>query len=203
LPIFTKRGCNAGACHGKAGGQNGFRLSLLGFEPTLDHETLVKEGRGRRLFPASPDRSLLLQKAVARVPHGGGKRLDPDSSEYRLIRRWIGLGMPVGRPTDPTVASIEVYPRRRIMKRGATHQLAVKARYTDGSSEDVTRWAQFQTNDPEVASAEHPVPGRDHWGNVMSVPAAGGGFARGRVVGASNSRGESPRTDLSGPRTCW
>jgi hypothetical protein len=38
-----------------------------------------------------------------------------------------------------------------------------------------------------------PVPGRDHWGNVMSVLAAGGGFARGRVVGASNARGEVPK----------
>mgnify|MGYP001272030234 CR=1 FL=1 len=32
-PIFTKAGCNSGGCHGKSGGQNGFRLSLLGFEP--------------------------------------------------------------------------------------------------------------------------------------------------------------------------
>jgi Protein of unknown function (DUF1501) len=37
-----------------------------------------------------------------------------------------------------------------------------------------------------------PVPGRDHWGNVMSVLVAGGGFARGQVVGASNARGERP-----------
>ena len=43
--------CNSGGCHGKASGQNGFRLSLLGFEPALDYETLVNEGRGRRLFP--------------------------------------------------------------------------------------------------------------------------------------------------------
>lgn len=154
VPIFTKQGCNAGACHGKSGGQNGFRLSLLGFEPDLDYETLVKEGRGRRLFPASPEQSLLLLKAVARVPHGGGKRLDPGSSEYRLVRRWIGLGMPVGSSTDPTVARIEIYPERRIMPRGTTQRLVVTAYYTDGSSEDVTRWAQFQSNDPEVASVE-------------------------------------------------
>jgi hypothetical protein len=154
LPIFTKQGCNAGGCHGKASGQNGFRLSLLGFEPALDYETLVKEGRGRRLFPAAPDQSLLLLKAAARMPHGGGKRLDPDSSEYRLIRRWISLGMPVGKATDPTVSRIEIYPRQRIMPRGRTQQLVVTAHYTDGSSEDVTRWAQFQSNDPEVASVE-------------------------------------------------
>ena len=27
VPIFTKHGCNGGGCHGKSGGQNGFRLS--------------------------------------------------------------------------------------------------------------------------------------------------------------------------------
>ncbi len=54
VPIFTKLGCNSGGCHGKSGGQNGFALSLLGFYPEDDFEFLVKEARGRRLFPASP-----------------------------------------------------------------------------------------------------------------------------------------------------
>src|SRR6266853_6762240 len=76
VPIFTKAGCNAGGCHGKASGQNGFKLSLLGFEPAEDYEHLTKEARGRRLFPAAPDRSLLVQKATAILPHGGGKRID-------------------------------------------------------------------------------------------------------------------------------
>ncbi|HEY3148610.1 MAG TPA: hypothetical protein VGJ75_19780, partial [Dongiaceae bacterium] len=72
VPIFTKAGCNGGGCHGKSAGQNGFRLSLLGFEPAEDYEHLVKEARGRRLFPAAPDRSLLLLKGTAALPHGGG-----------------------------------------------------------------------------------------------------------------------------------
>jgi hypothetical protein len=84
VPIFTKTGCNAGGCHGKSSGQNGFRLSLLGFEPTEDYEHLVKEARGRRLFPAAPDRSLLLLKGTAAMPHGGGKRLEPDSDDSLL-----------------------------------------------------------------------------------------------------------------------
>ncbi len=79
VPIFTKLGCNGGGCHGKASGQNGFRLSLLGFEPAEDYEHLVMEARGRRLFPAAPDRSLLLQKATGKVPHGGGARMTEDS----------------------------------------------------------------------------------------------------------------------------
>jgi hypothetical protein len=154
VPILTKHGCNAGGCHGKASGQNGFRLSLLGFEPSLDYETLVKEGRGRRLFPAAPDQSLFLLKATGKLPHGGGKRLDPRSSEYRLIRRWIAMGMPVGQASDPTLARITVDPPQRVLPRGSTQQLVVTAHYTDGASEDVTRWVQYQSNDTEVANVE-------------------------------------------------
>src|SRR4051794_27708694 len=84
-PLFTKYSCNGGGCHGKSGGQNGFRLSLLGFEPKEDYEYLVKEGRMRRIFPAAPDQSLLLLKATSRLPHGGGARIDYDSAAYRLI----------------------------------------------------------------------------------------------------------------------
>ena len=152
VPIFSKLGCNSGGCHGKSSGQNGFRLSLLGFEPLVDYETLVKEGRGRRLFPAAPDQSLLLTKAIAKVPHGGGRKMEPGSHEYRVISRWIAAGMPFGKATDPSVASIEVYPNTRVLPRGTKQQLMVTARYTDGSSEDVTRWAQYQSNDTDVAA---------------------------------------------------
>jgi hypothetical protein len=152
VPIFTKLGCNSGGCHGKASGQNGFKLSLLGFEPELDYDALVKEGRGRRLFPAAPAESLLLKKATARMPHGGGRRLGPGSHEERLIARWIAAGMPRGRPDEPTVARIEVYPAARVLPRGARQQLLVTAVYTDGRTEDVTRWAQYQSNESEVAA---------------------------------------------------
>ncbi|MFM7102800.1 MAG: Ig domain-containing protein, partial [Verrucomicrobiota bacterium] len=94
VPIFTKNGCNGGGCHGKAAGQNGFRLSLLGFEPAEDYEHLLREARGRRLFPAAPERSLLLTKGTAELPHGGGKRLDRASDDYRRLTRWIAQGMP-------------------------------------------------------------------------------------------------------------
>src|SRR3954470_16612551 len=73
VPIFTKAGCNAGGCHGKASGQNGFKLSLLGFEPAEDYEHIVREARGRRVFPAAPEQSLLLTKSINSTPHGGGR----------------------------------------------------------------------------------------------------------------------------------
>ena len=151
VPIFTKTGCNGGGCHGKSAGQNGFRLSLLGFEPEEDYEHLVKESRGRRLFPAAPDRSLLLLKGAAVLPHGGGKRLDPDSDDYRLLVRWMAQGMPYGRKDDPTVAHIEVLPKARVMSLGSEQQLVVLAHYSDGSVEDVTRGALYEPNDKDMA----------------------------------------------------
>jgi len=151
VPIFTKLGCNGGGCHGKSGGQNGFRLSLLGFHPEDDYEYLVKESRGRRVSTASPTESLLLQKAVGRMPHGGGKRLEPGDHEYQLLTRWIEQGMPFGTDDDPTVTSIECRPAGRLMERGSEQQIVVLARYSDGTVEDVTRMALFEPNDTEMA----------------------------------------------------
>src|SRR2546425_85685 len=127
VPIFTKAGCNGGGCHGKSSGQNGFRLSLLGFEPSEDYEHLVKEARGRRLFPAAPDRSLLLLKGTATLPHGGGKRLEVGSDDYKLLVRWIAQGMPYGKTNDPTVARIEVFPKERTLPLDGEQQLVVLA----------------------------------------------------------------------------
>ncbi|MBT4863722.1 MAG: DUF1549 domain-containing protein, partial [Planctomycetaceae bacterium] len=150
-PIFTKLGCNSGGCHGKASGQNGFKLSLLGFYPDDDYEFLVKEARGRRLFPPAPDSSLLIMKSLGRSPHGGGKRMEVGSYEHRMMYRWIEQGMPKGSPTDPTVAGIECLPKGRILDRGSDQQITVVATYSDGTTEDVTRMALFEANDTEMA----------------------------------------------------
>ena len=151
VPIFTKVGCNSGGCHGKSGGQNGFALSLLGFIPEFDYQTLVKENRGRRLLPSAPDFSLLLLKATGTMAHAGGKRMEVGSDEYKLIRRWIAGGAPMGSPADPTVAKITIYPEQRIISRQNRQQFAVFAHYTDGSVIDVTRRAQYESNDPDIA----------------------------------------------------
>jgi hypothetical protein len=151
VPIFTKLGCNSGGCHGKASGQNGFKLSLLGYEPEVDYSALVREARGRRLMPAGPDSSLLLLKASGGVAHGGGKRMEVGSDEYRLIRRWIASGVPVGAKTDPVVQHISVVPEHRVLSRHNRQQFAVYAHYSDGSVEDITRRAQYDSNDQEIA----------------------------------------------------
>ena len=151
VPVFSKLGCNGGGCHGKSGGQNGFKLSLLGFYPEDDFEFLRKESRGRRIFPAAPSESLLLTKATGRNPHGGGKRMTTDSYEYRMLVRWIEQGMPYGNSEDPHVVSIKCYPEARVMLQNTEQQISVIATYSDGSTEDVTRMALYEPNDSEMA----------------------------------------------------
>jgi hypothetical protein len=152
VPIFAKLSCNSGGCHGKIAGQNGFRLSLLGFDPAFDYDNLLKEGRGRRVFPAAPDSSLLLTKMTGSVAHGGGKKTEVGSEEYKIIRRWIASGLPYGSPSDPTLTKITVYPESRVIDRKSRQQLAVYAHYSDGSVEDVTRRAQYESNDTDLAT---------------------------------------------------
>ena len=152
MPVLTKAGCNAGVCHAKAGGgQNGFQLSLLGFEPHEDFAHLVLEGRGRRLFPAAPDESLLLKKASGRLPHRGGIRLPVDSEGYRTLRNWIAQGTPLNEAAA-TVISLEVQPSQGKVEVGKTVQLKSIAHYSDGSTRDVTDWALYESNDDAMVS---------------------------------------------------
>lgn len=154
VPVFSKLSCNSGGCHGKSGGQNGFALSLLGFQPADDYDFLVKEGRGRRVFPAAPEQSLLLRKAAGTLPHGGGKLLRPGDENYQLLLDWIHQGMPYGSEKDRVVARLEIFPATRIMSRQSSQRLRVTATFNDGRSEDVSRFVQFQSNDDAVASVD-------------------------------------------------
>jgi hypothetical protein len=148
MPLLTKAGCNQGVCHAKAiSGQNGFRLSLLGFEPAEDHEHLVHESRGRRVNVAAPDESLLLAKASGRLPHGGGLRIAADSADYALLRRWIAAGAPLKIPGEPAIAALELEPATRVAAAGDTFALRVAARYADGSVRDVTSTALYEPSD--------------------------------------------------------
>ena len=152
MPILGKFACNASGCHGKAEGQNGFKLSVFGFDPPADYRALTQESRGRRVFPAAPERSLLLRKASGGAPHGGGVRITADRPEYETLRRWIGEGLPLGSKEDPTVVNIELTPRERQLGLGQTQQLRVVAEMSDGRKQDVTRLARFQSNHDSLAS---------------------------------------------------
>ena len=140
VPIFTKLGCNTGGCHGKASGQNGFKLSLLGFEPGEDYEYLVKEGRGRRLFPAAPDaKPAAAQSRSTPCPTAAASGWTPTRTSTGCSSAGSSRACPTASPTDPTVARIEVMPAERSMQRGSEQQITVLAHYSDGSIEDVTR----------------------------------------------------------------
>ncbi|MFM2002122.1 MAG: hypothetical protein RI963_1548 [Planctomycetota bacterium] len=151
VPIFTRLGCNAGGCHGKSDGQNGFKLSLLGFYPDEDYEYIVHESLGRRVFPAEPEFSLLLLKPANLLPHGGGKRMAPGTYEWDLIVSWIRQGMPYGSESDAKLQRIEIIPSVRRMHFNTSQQLSVIGHYSDGTKRDVTRLASYESNQPDMA----------------------------------------------------
>jgi hypothetical protein len=152
VPILSRYGCNSSGCHGKAEGQNGFKLSVFGFDPAADHRALAMEGRGRRVFPASPDQSLLLLKAAGGMPHGGGLRIPPERPEYQTLRQWIAEGCPVGAADAPRAVKIEVSPDQQTLSLGQSQPLVVTATYSDGRTRDVTPLARFQSNHEGLAS---------------------------------------------------
>jgi len=154
IPVFTKMGCNQGSCHGALAGKNGFKLTLRGYDPELDYDTLTRQSVGRRVSLADPASSLLLKKATFALPHGGGKRFGHDSLEYRVVSEWIANGAPPPKEDDPDVTALEVHPRRAVLTTGAEQQLVVRARYSDGRVEDVTRWVKFSSNNEGVANVD-------------------------------------------------
>ena len=176
VPILSRYGCNSGGCHGKAGGQNGFQLSLFGFDNDFDYDAIAKEGRGRRIFATSTSRSMLLAKATGTSPHGGGSRFDRDSEAGQFIQRWIELGAPASSPDSPRVVKLHVTPTERVLSRDGQQQLAVTAEYSDGSRRDVTRQSEFSSN-------LDPVAGVDEDGFVTATGQSGEAAIMARYVG--------------------
>ena len=165
LPILTKAGCNSGGCHGKAEGQNGFKLSIFGFDADADHDALVSEGRGRRVHLSAPEHSILLRKATAEMPHGGGARIAKDSVWYQRLRRWIAEGARDAPAPDSEVTAINVFPAEVEMLPGTSQQLQVTAITAGGSQRCVTVEAEYQSNAEDIATAD-----RDGLITVSEVP---------------------------------
>lgn len=153
-PLLTARGCNAGPCHGKARGQNGFALSLLGFDSDMDFHAIVKEARGRRLFPSAPDQSLLVLKATGELPHGGGIRIERDSDDYRELIEWIREGTARITTQDPRLESISISPKPHPMTVGQVVNLNVTAHYSNGTVRDITETCAYQSNEASVISVK-------------------------------------------------
>jgi Protein of unknown function (DUF1553)/Protein of unknown function (DUF1549) len=155
-PLLTRFGCNAGACHGKARGQNGFALSLLGFDADFDYQAIIEEARGRRVLPAAPEHSLLLRKPAGQMPHGGGKRFNVDSPHYQLLLAWLRGGALRTPATAPKIVRVVTEPESRSLAPGESFQLRVFAEYSDGSRREVTDGCAFQSNDSAAAQLAAP-----------------------------------------------
>ncbi|HEV3486082.1 MAG TPA: Ig-like domain-containing protein, partial [Vicinamibacterales bacterium] len=152
IPVLSKAGCNSGPCHGALAGKNGFKLTLRGYDPEVDYVTLTRQAAARRIDKVDPARSLMLLKPTLAVAHGGGKRLVPGSPEYRVIAQWIAAGTPAPADWDPVMTRLEVFPASARLKPGDTQPILVRAHFSDGHAEDVTRWAKFASNEGSVAS---------------------------------------------------
>lgn len=152
MPVLTAAGCNTGSCHGSARGQDGFHLSLFGYDPKGDHFRLTREMPGRRINLALPKDSLLLTKAIEAVPHTGGKLFDADSASYRVLLEWLQSGAKYDEKEIVLPTSIEVRPTEVVLKgAGEKLPLTVRAIYSDGSDRDVTPLTTFSTsNDNSV-----------------------------------------------------
>lgn len=159
IPVMTKMGCNQGACHGALAGKNGFKLTLRGYDPDADYDTLTRASVGRRVSLADPAASLIVAKPSFAIPHGGGKRFAKGSLEYRVIEEWIAAGAPPPLAKDVQIRGLEVFPAAAALAPEAEQQLVVRARYSDGHSEDVTRWVKYSSSNEGAATV-------DDWGRV-------------------------------------
>jgi hypothetical protein len=206
VPTLTRLGCSQGPCHGAQSGKGGFKLSLRGYAPELDWVWITRQLGGRRISREAPERSLLLRKPLTEVPHVGGKRLDKNSREYRLLLAWLRAGAPGPNDKEPGVARLMVLPGDRAgLRAGDKQRLVVRAVYSDGRVEDVTHRALFTSNDLAVASVDETGlvtqkrPGetaviasyRDKLGKVVVQRAVPAGRARAGVRRPQQLRGRS------------
>ena len=162
MPVLFRAGCNSGTCHGSSRGKDGFMLSLFGYDASGDYFRLTEEMIGRRINVASPKDSLLLLKATGKVPHTGGKRFDEGSPYYKTLLSWIEAETPNDPPDVPVPVDITLQPQRLQFITGEVQQknsdkssaLRVTARYSDGSTRDVTNLSLFQSNNPDTATID-------------------------------------------------
>jgi Protein of unknown function (DUF1553)/Protein of unknown function (DUF1549) len=154
MPLLAKAGCAAGSCHAKADGQNGFKLSVFNYDLKSDFAEIVKEGRGRRVFPAAPEESLLLLKSTLAIEHGGGQRIEPGSPTHETLLRWIRGGMIYQHTNEPGLVRVEVAPHDQQYKKGAKQPLRVTAHYSDDSTRDVTALADYASSDKEISAVD-------------------------------------------------
>jgi hypothetical protein len=191
-PLFTRLGCNQGACHGKGAGQNGFRLSLRGYAPELDHEWLTHEFTGRRISTVVPEESPLLRKPLGLATHEGGKLFASGSRAHHLLADWLRAGMPGPSKDDPDLRRLEILPGNRTLRPGDEQQLLVVAEYSDGRRRDVTWLSRFDSNDAGMAEVNASGIIHVHLHGETAIRAAFGGLVAVLIVTAPNDQAIDP-----------
>ncbi len=153
-PILSRHGCNMGSCHGALAGKGGFRLSLLGYDSESDFFNITRQDRGRRIDLKNPAASLIVAKPSGGIEHKGGVRIPADSEDYQILARWIAGGASGPREDVPTLARVEVVPEAVELQRGDEQQLLVRAHYSNGRIEEVTRWVKYTSSDEAVVMVD-------------------------------------------------
>jgi hypothetical protein len=144
MPVFTRAGCNAGACHGTSRGKDGFHLSLFGYDPDGDYFRLTREQIGRRINPAIPQESLIVQKGLGAVTHTGGVRFGTNSGLCQTLVGWLAAGATNDPPGVAKVTGIEIFPTSAVLEASNSLQrFIVQAHYSDATTRDVTPLAVF------------------------------------------------------------
>ena len=152
MPVFTRAGCNSGACHGTSRGKDGFHLSLYGFDPDGDYFRLTREQIGRRINLALPQESLIVQKGLGAVQHTGGVRFATNSELCQTLVSWLAAGATNDPPDIPKLTGVEIFPRSAVLEGSNSIQhFIVEANYSDNSVRDVTSLAMFLSNNEATA----------------------------------------------------
>lgn len=152
-PVIVKAGCAARACHGAEGGQSGFQLTLFQYDPDADALAIAQASGGRRINHERPEDSLLLKKPTGQLPHGGGKRFDANSPEYKALLQWIEAGAKPDDDQTPYLTDLSIQlPVERFDKANQKAQARVLATFSNGVRQDVTPLCLFSVTDPGVAS---------------------------------------------------
>jgi hypothetical protein len=155
IPLLTSKGCNSGGCHGALAGKGGMKLSLRGYDPAADHFVLTRQALGRRIDDQDPEKSLFLLKPTKQMPHGGGTRITKNSPDYQLLLDWIKDGAPAPKEDDVRIQKLEVFPPAAVLKPDDQMPMIVRAWYSDGHAEEVTRWARFNSSEDLVATVDN------------------------------------------------
>ena len=144
MPVLSKAGCNGGGCHGNQNGKGGFKLSLWGENPTLDHKNILSSEK--RANPSNPEVSKLLRKPTLLEKHEGDKRFDLESEEYRILHDWLKLGAKNDIDSAPQLESIRIIPSSVLLSApNKKINLHVKAKFSNGEEKDVSQWAVYES----------------------------------------------------------